>query len=189
MTTSTYWRDAAACRTEDPELFFPRGETGPSISQIEDAKTVCRRCPVMDACALWALETRQDAGVWGGLSETERRRIHRWRGERPEATYEQLLARVRAPRPAPPTLAEVFAARIAVGPDGHTKWLLKSTTISVDGRNRTPRQIAFFLGHGRQPEGVVRNTCGTTGCLTLGHFADEVMRHERDLGLVPSNAA
>lgn len=99
MNARTDWRHNAACQQEDPELFFPRGETGPSISQIEEATAVCRRCPVVDACALWALETRQDAGVWGGLSETERRRIHRRRGEYPEATYGQLLSRVRAPSP------------------------------------------------------------------------------------------
>lgn len=175
MTNTNDWRHAAVCQQEDPELFFPRGETGPSVSQIEDAKTVCHRCPVMDTCALWALETRQDAGVWGGLSEVERRRIHRRRGEYPEATYEQLLARVRAPQP---TLAEMFAARIAVDPDGHTRWLLKNTSISVNGRNRTPGQIAFLLGHGREPLGVIRAACGTSGCVTLGHLTDETMRRE-----------
>lgn len=178
MTTRTEWRHAAACKQEDPELFFPRGETGPSIVQIEDAKAVCRQCPVMDTCALWALETRQDAGVWGGLSEAERRRIHRRRAQHPEATYEQLLARVRAPRAAPPTLAEMFTARTAPFGDGHTKWLLKNTAISVNGRNRTAGQIAFFLGHGREPLGVVRAACGTSGCVSLDHLTDETMRSE-----------
>ena len=70
------WRHRAVCREEDPELFFPIGNTGPALLQIEEAKAVCRRCPVMDQCLQWALESGQDAGVWGGLSEDERR-VHR----------------------------------------------------------------------------------------------------------------
>ena len=44
------WRHRAACLDEDPELFFPIGNTGPALQQIEDAKAVCRRCPVVDTC-------------------------------------------------------------------------------------------------------------------------------------------
>jgi len=71
------WRHRAACRDEDPELFFPIGNTGPALLQIEDAKAVCRRCPVTASCLTWAIESGQDAGVWGGMSEDERRAIKR----------------------------------------------------------------------------------------------------------------
>lgn len=71
------WHNRAVCREEDPELFFPIGNTGPALLQIEEAKAVCRRCPVMEICGQWALETGQDAGVWGGWSEDERRSIKR----------------------------------------------------------------------------------------------------------------
>jgi len=71
------WRHRAVCRDEDPELFFPIGNTGPALMQIEEAKAVCRRCPVMSECLSWALESGQDAGVWGGLSEDERRALKR----------------------------------------------------------------------------------------------------------------
>ncbi|GAA4950321.1 hypothetical protein GCM10023205_08700 [Yinghuangia aomiensis] len=71
------WRHRAACRDEDPELFFPIGNTGPALLQIEEAKAVCRRCPEMEACLQWALESGQDAGVWGGMSEDERRALKR----------------------------------------------------------------------------------------------------------------
>ena len=71
------WRNRAACLDEDPELFFPIGNTGPALLQIEEAKAVCRRCEVVDTCLKWALETGQDAGVWGGLSEDERRALKR----------------------------------------------------------------------------------------------------------------
>ncbi len=71
------WRHRAACLTEDPELFFPIGNTGPALQQIEEAKAVCHRCEVAAVCLKWALDTGQDAGVWGGLSEDERRSLKR----------------------------------------------------------------------------------------------------------------
>ena len=71
------WRDDAACLDEDPELFFPVGNTGPALLQIEKAKTVCRRCEVVDDCLSWAMKSGQDAGVWGALSDDERRALKR----------------------------------------------------------------------------------------------------------------
>jgi WhiB family redox-sensing transcriptional regulator len=71
------WRHRSACLDEDPELFFPIGNTGPAILQIEEAKAVCRRCEVREQCLQWALEAGQDHGVWGGLSEDERRALKR----------------------------------------------------------------------------------------------------------------
>ena len=44
------WRSRAACLEKDPELFFPVGNTGPALLQIEEAKAVCRTCEVMDTC-------------------------------------------------------------------------------------------------------------------------------------------
>ncbi|MFI1167448.1 WhiB family transcriptional regulator [Streptomyces sp. NPDC020801] len=73
------WRDHAACRQEDPDLFFPIGTTGPALLQTEQAKAVCRRCPVSEQCLEWALNTDQTIGVWGGTSETERRALKRRR--------------------------------------------------------------------------------------------------------------
>jgi WhiB family redox-sensing transcriptional regulator len=71
------WRDFAACRDTNPDLFFPVGTTGPAIEQIEQAKAVCRECPVQTACLEFALLTNQDSGVWGGTSEEERRKLRR----------------------------------------------------------------------------------------------------------------
>lgn len=79
------WRHGALCRDEDPELFFPIGTTGPAALQVEQAKGVCRRCPVTSECLSWALECGQDAGVWGGMSEEERRALKR-RGLRARVT-------------------------------------------------------------------------------------------------------
>jgi WhiB family transcriptional regulator, redox-sensing transcriptional regulator len=73
------WRHRAACRDVDPELFFPIGNTGPALLQIEEAKQVCRRCSVSEGCLRWALDSGQDSGVWGGMSEDERRALKRRR--------------------------------------------------------------------------------------------------------------
>lgn len=67
------WRPKAACLDHDPELFFPIGSTGPALDQVAQAKAVCQRCPVIDTCLEWALRTNQHDGIWGGLSEEERR--------------------------------------------------------------------------------------------------------------------
>jgi len=73
------WRNEALCRDTDPELFFPVGNTGDAIGQIELARTVCNDCQVRTQCLEFALATNQDCGVWGGTSEDERRRIRRER--------------------------------------------------------------------------------------------------------------
>jgi WhiB family redox-sensing transcriptional regulator len=71
------WLFRAACRTEEPELFFPVGTSGPALVQTARAKAVCSRCPVMIQCRTWALMTGQAVGVWGGMSEDERRAMRR----------------------------------------------------------------------------------------------------------------
>jgi WhiB family redox-sensing transcriptional regulator len=71
------WRNRAACRDSDPELFFPIGSTGLALEQIRAAKAVCDQCPTRKACLDFAVATNQEAGVWGGLSEDERRRLRR----------------------------------------------------------------------------------------------------------------
>jgi WhiB family redox-sensing transcriptional regulator len=59
--------EEAACRSEDLEMFFAVGD-----GREEQAKQVCRRCPVRWECLTYALETRQRHGVWGGLTPEER---------------------------------------------------------------------------------------------------------------------
>ncbi|MCE2532295.1 MAG: WhiB family transcriptional regulator [Acidimicrobiia bacterium] len=71
------WRTLAACRNTDPALFFPIGTTGPAVEQIQSAKAVCGQCPAREACLDFALSTRQDSGVWGGMTEDERHRLRR----------------------------------------------------------------------------------------------------------------
>jgi WhiB family transcriptional regulator, redox-sensing transcriptional regulator len=71
------WRNLATCLGEDPELFFPIATIGLAFVQFEEAKAICGRCEVVDTCLRWAMETGADTGVWGGLSDDERRSLKR----------------------------------------------------------------------------------------------------------------
>lgn len=79
------WRSKGLCRTEnhDPELWFPVGNSGPALRQTADATAICKRCPVITDCLTWALDERQEHGVWGGKSENERRAILKRRHIKP----------------------------------------------------------------------------------------------------------
>jgi WhiB family redox-sensing transcriptional regulator len=71
------WRSDAACRSADPELFFPISAFGQALEQVAEAKAICARCPVRRQCLAFALRTRQAHGIWGGLTEEERDFIRR----------------------------------------------------------------------------------------------------------------
>jgi hypothetical protein len=75
MTARADWRDDAACRDADPDLFFPIGTTGPARRQIGEAKRVCRTCPAQAPCLAWALDNKVIDGVWGGTTGEERRAL------------------------------------------------------------------------------------------------------------------
>ena len=67
------WRQFAACQSADPELFFPVPAPGADLRQVEAAKAICAGCPVRGQCLALATVTRREHGVWGGLTEEERR--------------------------------------------------------------------------------------------------------------------
>ena len=76
LGTADYsWRDRALCRDTNPELFFPVGTTGTALVQMDRARQVCNECDVRAECLDYALATNQDSGIWGGLSERERRKL------------------------------------------------------------------------------------------------------------------
>ncbi len=81
-TISMDWRHQASCRDVDPEIFFPIGTTGPALAQIEAAKAICAMCSVREPCLEWAIETAQDSGIWGAMTEEERRTLRRSRATR-----------------------------------------------------------------------------------------------------------
>lgn len=71
----TDWQDRALCAQTDPDAFFP--EKGGSA---REAKLICRGCEVRSQCLEYALEHGERHGVWGGMSERDRRRLLREQG-------------------------------------------------------------------------------------------------------------
>lgn len=68
------WQRDAACRGMDVEVFYhpPAERRSTKQRRIEQAKTICAGCPVLEQCRRQALTTREPYGVWGGLSEEDR---------------------------------------------------------------------------------------------------------------------
>ena len=87
------WADQAACKNSNPDALFVQG------AAQNQAKVICRGCPVRVACLADALDNRVEFGVWGGMTERERRALLR---RRPNVTsWRQLLeAAARDPRSA-----------------------------------------------------------------------------------------
>ncbi|MFC5381950.1 WhiB family transcriptional regulator [Aquipuribacter nitratireducens] len=77
MTWIEEWPSQGACRAEDPDALFVQG------AAQQQAKQVCRACPVRSECLAHALDTRTEFGVWGGATERERRQLLR---DHPEVT-------------------------------------------------------------------------------------------------------
>ncbi len=93
-STEPDWRFAAACRDTDPDVLFVRG------AEQHRAKLVCMSCPVRTECLAEALDNRITFGVWGGMTERERRAllrrrpdVHSWRDLLEEARREHVDAR------------------------------------------------------------------------------------------------
>jgi WhiB family redox-sensing transcriptional regulator len=61
------WMSRGACRSEDPELFFPVTTQGAALRQVSADKAVCRACAVRAVCLSFGLQTSQD-GIWGGTT-------------------------------------------------------------------------------------------------------------------------
>ena len=78
IDTTVSWRDKAACRGSDPDIFYPVNE-----DDADEAIAICMACPVREPCLEYALVARERYGVWGGTTEKDRRRI--WRKRRRSA--------------------------------------------------------------------------------------------------------
>ena len=72
---TNHWRQYARCLGADPEIFYP--PTDPTTAA--EAKAICAVCPVREPCLEYAITAREKQGVWGGLTERERRRMIRQR--------------------------------------------------------------------------------------------------------------
>ena len=74
VPTDASWRPDAACNETDPEVFFSGDDDA-----TERAMALCQRCPVRTSCLKLALDLGEMHGIWGGTTESERRRMIRQR--------------------------------------------------------------------------------------------------------------
>lgn len=96
MTEDAYpndWWAGAACRSADPDLFFPVSSAGLSRLQVAEAKEICACCQVRPQCLDFALQAREVHGVWGGTSEEERRYLTRSAGSSSRVSFRGLRTR------------------------------------------------------------------------------------------------
>lgn len=170
------WRHYAACREEDPELFFPPSTEGASTLAVEQAKAVCTRCPVVDSCLRFALDENIPAGIFGGLTADERRSINR-AATRKNLTAEETTQRAQHARQhtKPNTLQQLFETNTVRLFGGHLAWTGPSQAW-FQGRPYTPKKLAFVIDRGREPEGRVLNDCGNSECVLAAHVADDAER-------------
>ena len=107
MTWVEEWPSQGACRGEDPDALFVQG------AAQQQAKVVCRACPVRSECLAHALDTHTEFGVWGGMTERERRQLLR---DNPDvASWRVVLERAKAAHES----TRVSAAPRQRGPVGH----------------------------------------------------------------------
>lgn len=83
------WQDDALCAQTNPEAFFPERGNGE-----KEAKAICARCPVVEECLAYALKHREDKGIWGGLTENERKNVSQPRRKAPRKPKPQLSDRM-----------------------------------------------------------------------------------------------
>jgi WhiB family transcriptional regulator, redox-sensing transcriptional regulator len=76
------WREAGACASADPDLFFPISAAGKGAAQIARARHICAGCRVRRECLDFAITTGETEGIWGGTTPDERIRVRRQRTAR-----------------------------------------------------------------------------------------------------------
>jgi len=76
------WREAGACLTADPDLFFPVAVGDAAGQQVSRALRICANCTVKQQCLEFAMRTREPVGIWGGTTPEERVRVLRARNRR-----------------------------------------------------------------------------------------------------------
>lgn len=160
LTRPTDWLAVAPCKA-DPEAMFATNPIG-----IEYAKTICQTCSVTASCLEWALDTGEEYGVWGGLSEAERRDILR-----------QTLRRKPAVVPGEDPLRKAWEKHTEPGGE-HLLWTGPKIVRRRLGKDITPGRLSFFLDRGRWPVGDTLRSCGVAKCVLPAHLSDHRERRE-----------
>jgi transcription factor WhiB len=176
---ATDWRASAACREEDPELFHPIGTSTAALQDTEQARAICRRCPVVADCLDYALNAPVHDGIFGGLTEKERAKIRRAKARRASTpVLAQRAAVARRPPTRPRTLQSIYDENTTLLRGDHYVWT-GTAEIRFKGRKYTPHRLAFTLDRGHYAEGKVQPGCGVPGCVTGRHLTDGAERAAR----------
>ncbi|MFD4738682.1 WhiB family transcriptional regulator [Streptomyces virginiae] len=166
------WTASALCRSiADPDAFFPTGNGATVQQQTNDAKQLCASCPIRMTCATTAIRENYQYGIWGGLDERQRRSLARV----PKADLPAAI-RTAWKRRTYDHHFDAYASRTVQIDDGHVMWTVKNTSVTVLGRNWTPRQLALWVGQGREPHGPVKTHCSRPDCVAAEHVGDAVVR-------------
>jgi WhiB family redox-sensing transcriptional regulator len=142
------WRDRAACRSVDPELFFPVGDRGPALVQIAEAKAVCARCPVVAQCLSFALVAVPE-GIAGGLTVAERRGL---RGQRRRVSGSTVAGADGACGGLPAGVDELVVTRLVAGEwvSGASRQEVAHAAVGLHLAGRGARWIGTRLGVGNR---------------------------------------
>lgn len=180
--SETTWRQRAACRDQDPELFFA------TAGYSEQARRICAACPVRATCLLDAFETDDVAwGIRGGLTAPERRKARkRWLGGGRESDQRELAVIRRGFDLVALTAGEQARLHNRMVQDGTC--LLWTGSVDIRGRGQFTlrrgdrrhyppvHRVAFAQHHRRHPVGFVEQSCGNKLCCEPAHLLDDLMR-------------
>lgn len=169
---ATDWRDSAACRDEDAELWFASDLTGPGARDVQQAKAICGRCPSADACLTFALNENIGDGIYGGLNEKERASLRRSirRGRTGAEDVEAKANEARSPQ-RERTLKTIVEDNTAPLPGGHLAWT-GAQKPGFNGQVYTPKQLCFTADRGHPPAGRLRAECGIDECVLPAHLVE-----------------
>lgn len=178
------WRTSAACRAEDvhPDTMFPDSNK----EGIKAARNICATCPVTRACLRDAITSGDNQwGIRGGLTPEERRSVKKEINRRIKAAAETqqsqqvdaALAKATTATQRKPytSLRDLFNTNTKRVIHGHLAWTGPAKP-TFKGRSYNPKQVAFILDRGRNPDGRVLTTCSVSGCVLPSHIADDVER-------------
>lgn len=178
------WQHAAACaRPGTEDVFFPQTKNNTASRALE----ICATCPLTTAtaCLTDALSTEGAClagreGIRGGTTRHTRQKLYDriTQTDRPPADLiaEAVTASADRVTALPRTLRDAYERRIVPGEDGHVKWNRRTTSVTFKGRFYSAMALAFTVGHGRAPDGLVRAACGVRGCVAPEHLVDAAMR-------------
>ncbi|GAA2039306.1 hypothetical protein GCM10009740_35030 [Terrabacter terrae] len=127
------WAKEANCAGQDPEALFVRGKAQ------HDAKAICKTCPVLAQCLAEALDSKTEFGVWGGMTERERRALLR---KRPDITSWKSALRAGMAAQGSKPLGQFGAGGLALP---HLNAPAGATTSAHKGNNRRPSVVGFFV--------------------------------------------